>query len=65
MTPAHRNNRSFVLAFERSGLATLETTGARITKMPVIASARWLEHDARTTLARIPVLAVPVAVHAS
>jgi hypothetical protein len=59
MTPAHRNNRSFVLAFERSGLA------ARITKMPVIASARWLEHDARTILARIPVLAVPVAGHAS
>lgn len=54
MTPAHHDASIEASFLPSSDRASPRSTGARITKMRVIASARWLEHVARTTLARIP-----------
>ena len=65
MTPAHHDASIEASFLPSSDRASPRSTGARITKMRVIASARWLEHVARITLARIRVPAVPIAGHAS
>ena len=62
MTPAHRDATTEASSLlSRCDRASPRAPGARITKTRVIASMRWLEHNARTALAAR--VSVPVAGH--